>query len=720
MPTFTFEGFTEGSLVALSAAQGAQGAAGSVPGWRLSNMNSATIDFTTETQTEVVAPAGVWFEAGSYSGFNVSEDLTTDQTYDPSEHGIFHAWDFDDAGTFNTVLNMPTAWNNKNVDYGKRVYHVFDTPGTYSVTLWAVDSEGNVGVRTKDVVVQDPAVLYSGSRTICVSNQSDWTGAPAGAQQVTSLSAAQSAFAALGQTGRILLKRGETYNEQVRWTTGMANWHVGAYGPGSTKPVVTTVGNNTIFAGSSNSASNPADIIHWGIRFAGDWDATQEVGDPRGSPVSYNNNQNVTGYHYILYDCEVAGMRWYMPFAIQAANGGISAVVDCEITSWQDYGITHVPISVDGLRLAVVGCDIHQPENACAGHQGKNGRHNDHGPIRLEWVEEVILSATSMYSANSWFGGTATQPCIRLTSNQSGSPATGFKTNANRVACEGGFEVFYHKGYLDTLQHVPGNHVFDMLLIVADYSTKTAMDMRYGGLTIRNVLAAFPAMSSLTDFRSDAFIVSDNSGSTTANTNAVRRLTHSTVLNLSSQETWGELNTGVTVTYSDNVNHQPNRSVTPDAPVDLTQTIAGFTTRNRGIRNSLPSPSASINLANNASTTFSYPAGTSASDFVSTDNHTINIGGGSGSYYTVGRGDIEVSFGGSNITVTNRSGGTLSGTAYLMLSQATRTTDTAYGSPSTVPLPVPTAAPTAPLTNGVPNPYAQFDTTIRTRARGAV
>src|SRR6056297_1192987 len=117
---------------------------------------SATIDFTTVEPAELVAPVGIWFEATDLQGFAVSEPGLSEGPYDPTAHDITYIWDFDDPGTFTAPLNIPAVWNNKGIDYGKKVYHVFDTPGTYVVRLWAIDREGVTGERTVSIVVRDP------------------------------------------------------------------------------------------------------------------------------------------------------------------------------------------------------------------------------------------------------------------------------------------------------------------------------------------------------------------------------------------------------------------------------------------------------------------------------------------------------------------------------------------------------------------------------------
>src|SRR6056297_317505 len=286
MPIFTVEGFTEGSLVAMSAAQGTQGAAGSVPEWRLSNMNTATLDIARIEPAELVAPAGIWFEATDLQGFAVSEPGPGEGPYDPTAHDITYIWDFDDPGTFTAPLNIPTVWNNKGIDYGKKAYHVFDTPGTYVVRLWAIDREGVTGERMIPVTVLDPDEVYPGVRTICVSNQGDFTGAPAGARTVFTLAAARDSYRALSQTGRILLRRGETF-EFSYFITGQSNHRVGAFGPsGEAKPICRpptpsagSTGWGTVF--NFQNANTIADAAFYDLDFQGDWDGTKETGDPR-------------------------------------------------------------------------------------------------------------------------------------------------------------------------------------------------------------------------------------------------------------------------------------------------------------------------------------------------------------------------------------------------------------------------------------------------------
>ena len=88
-------------------------------------------------------------------------------------------------------------------------------------------------------------------------------------------------------------------------------------------------------------------------------------------------------------------------------------------------------------------------------------------------------------------------------------------------------------------------------------------------------------------------------------------------------------------------------------------------------------------------TTIGYPTGTSAADFSAGGRHTVQIGGDD--YFFSYRGEVSLSFGASDITITNISGQDW-GTGQMIrigLDQDTLTTNSIYESPATAPLPKP-------------------------------
>lgn len=725
----SFSGFPTGSAVSISAAQGANTASGSVETWG-QQVNLASLSIMQITPDELVAPVGIWFEATDLSGFSATGPVAG-EVYDPSAHEVTYIWNFDDPGSFATPLNMPSQWNDKNVDYGKKAYHVFDTAGTYQVRLFAVDATGTTGERIVDVVVQDPDTLYAGSRTICVSQAGNFSGAPAGANTVTSLSAAVSALQSLGMTGRILLRRGETFVGKTNIDDPMQNFRLGAFGSGA-KPVLQP----PAIGPSINSAAilefrngnGVSDSTIYGLRFQGDWDAARETGDPRTSPMLVNTH-NTDGWNLLTYQCEFDGCAGLSP-ATGANISYTSAVVDCDITNWQDYGIRIGGFAYNpNSRFALVGSALHQKQDACKGGHGKVGLGNDHGPFRYSDVMQVIVSACDFYTANSWPGGV--QPCLRFAQGGNGSPTGNYFLNANRLACEGGGTIGGIDGQNDGAPEMPGNHLIDMFLFVNDYDTREMFGSAYGGTTLRNGIFALMDITESPTFSSNSSFlnfVTDNPQA--GNENAPVNVYNCSFLNLKTDEA-PSLEQGLTanfnnVVFENNVHHAPFQPipVTNDAPIDLATAINGFQPRNRGIRSGPEKVLATLGSAvpNGGTTTMAYPAGTSGSDYSASGRHTVLINGGD--YYFSYRGECSLAFGSGGITITNTSGETWPNGADIRigLDQETLSTDNSYESSGLTPLPKPLAGSSALTTSNGFTAYRTFTGENRSTppSRGAI
>ncbi len=145
------------------------------------------------------APCGVHFDAtGTTWGGHSKVEADLDLEY---------RWDFGDPSCSGDGL-FEASGQRCNEARGFVAAHLYETPGTYSVTLCVADgAEG--ACRSTDVVVSDPDMVYPGTQTVCVSNNGDHSGCPAGARRVSSQSDFDAALSAhLGANKRVLFHRG--------------------------------------------------------------------------------------------------------------------------------------------------------------------------------------------------------------------------------------------------------------------------------------------------------------------------------------------------------------------------------------------------------------------------------------------------------------------------------------------------------------------------------
>ncbi|MCP4176855.1 MAG: PKD domain-containing protein, partial [bacterium] len=132
----------------------------------------------TASSTIGTAPFAVFFDAvdGS-SGVLQPESINGRKEY----ADLFYYWDFGDPGKG----NWPESNKSKNHDIGYVASHVYEDPGTYTVTLTVKNMSGSTYTYTQEITVQDPDIVFSGENTICISSTGSFEGAPAGALQIT-------------------------------------------------------------------------------------------------------------------------------------------------------------------------------------------------------------------------------------------------------------------------------------------------------------------------------------------------------------------------------------------------------------------------------------------------------------------------------------------------------------------------------------------------------
>src|SRR4030065_2651648 len=173
-------------------------------------------------RTSGVAPLAVFFDASATTDTGV-----TNRPF----HDLEYTWSFGDASSGTWASGAQPGVSSKNSATGPVAAHVFETPGTYTVTLTAFDGTNSATTNTT-ITVQDPNTVFAGSNTICFSTSGTFTGCPSGATHTTT-SNFVTAIANQTTSKRLLFRRGETFTEaSTAAITVTGPGIVGAFGIG--------------------------------------------------------------------------------------------------------------------------------------------------------------------------------------------------------------------------------------------------------------------------------------------------------------------------------------------------------------------------------------------------------------------------------------------------------------------------------------------------------
>jgi len=722
-------------------------AGNAVDGWSTGDAGSgppmapnATFSIVLETApSPAVAPHDQWFTVGSISGFTPAAPSGSGNVFDPQAHDITWVWDFGDPGSVpHPSCNLPTAWRDTNAAYGKRVAHVFDGPGTYTVRCFAFDQDGHYGVATAEVTVADPATTYPGNRTICVNPAGDstYTGAPSGSQQVNVAGLTAAIEAVSGQTCRILFKRGATYVGAVPSAFNHANSYYHAYGTGA-DPIIRPA---TDSDGQTFGVRGTVGNKFVGLDFWGRWDVETETGNYASFAGMLFQDSPILIHKCRIRDSDGLVVRQdviYSASLIENWRG--FALIDSGMTATSRYGI--------------VGSALHMSADACQGQynsffDAKLG--NQNGPIRISSPPGLFVSASSIFSNTGWSSNDNTalpltqgnrqqiQSCMRL-GEPSGFNAP-YLNNIERVVCEGGNISLAVRN--NTGSH-PSNYILDKVILMpgADGISLAPVDLT-GGTTMRNVLVWMPNVpvpkASTRSFLVDR--VNNTNGAADRRVRVYGCTFYSALTsanqggpagsgadrsNLTLQDEVDDFETAMTdFTEENNVVHCPaqNVAITTAAPVEMVA-IPGLTTLYRGPRWNFPPTSTTLgaDVPNGGTVTFAYPDDTTLHpNGQETDQAYFLAEPGNGEHMlgTTGdwepfdnlprrsaRGEFSVSFGASNITVTNTSGQTWTAGRTLRLLLDRRNDIggplTVHASPATVEVPLPIAGSPALAAAGV-------------------
>lgn len=721
MPDFTFRGFTAGSVVAISAALGAQSDTASVQNWEQPNL--ASLEILTRSAASRVAPTGVWCEAVNISGFDVAGGPAVGEIYDPSFHEITFVWTVRGRplSAFTAPGNMVTGWNDPNVAYGKKVAFLFPDPGTYTVDLWAIDGQGTTGVAEVDIVVTDPDEAYPGTRTICYSDTpgETWAGEVPGCQRVTSMSALASALNDNTEK-RVLFKRGSTVADaNIDISGNRRPAFVGAWGSGA-NPALQPAPRDEIIRVQSSGSDNLSEMVIDSIDFVGRWDAATETGYPSETPIHFLSQ---TGHlHLTIANSRFDGFSnvW---LAVGGGHTGTTIVANTVCTNWRDYGYFVHPVSFENTILAFIGCCTAQHMDAMNGAPDgvgdpKNGFYNTHGPLRYADHTDVYIGQSDFFSRNGWSAlapDNGDQPCIRANTTVKADRSM----TIDRSVLEGGFQIIALEGANGSNNEIPGNYLIDKCLLIATAKTILMVKVEYGGTTMRNVLGIVPNVPLYHFWVAPVQYFVDNT--IADNLDDPQAIYSSTFVNLRNAanddgDSWqiAQNQAGFSnLTLENNVLHGPDLDTptTPHAPIDLSQTIGGVTPRYKGVLfNPFGEESGSASVGNGSSFTLAYPAGTNQAYWqalpASDRRHAIQFGSND---YHAELDEMTVSFEAGAIRITNTSGESWAGSYILKLdrSSALPPLDAAGANPATLPLPVPASGSAALSGSGLG--YTAYD-----------
>lgn len=162
---------------------------------------------------------------------------TAENTQTKAFRNLDYRWTFGDPA--GGALWGYGAQNNlsKNVASGPVAAHVFETPGTYTITL--IISDGGISTPTTttvDITVTDPDTVtaLSGANVIAVAQDGDFTGAPAGSTHVTTGDQVTALANISATKHKLLFKRGNTFTTTGEYDATLAGpIIVGAWGSGA-------------------------------------------------------------------------------------------------------------------------------------------------------------------------------------------------------------------------------------------------------------------------------------------------------------------------------------------------------------------------------------------------------------------------------------------------------------------------------------------------------
>lgn len=519
MPTFRLGNIPLGSRLKGTVSQGGVSVGFDILEWGLGSGGVGTdASFTIErvhspADADLVAPSSNWFRATNYSGFAVTPaNDDAGNVWDPAQTHLTHIWTFPDEGYTHLVTpNIPDAWKDRTVAYGRKVNFVFTTPGAKTVSCFVFDEEGNYATATYTfnnsggdaAEIQDPDTFFSGNKTICFSQDGNFTAAPTGSDNLTTIGAIGNRLVTRANGGdtfcRVLLRRGEVYENlgSIANSSGgpVRGVYYGCYGNPSDPPPkvkVTSGGAMFNFGGNLNRYAVLSDID-----MEGGWDSTREIGYTTGWTTG------VGGAWYapclvLLHRVRISG---FDSAGIMHREGGTSNRVlhDVDITNWHSYAFFITEANGAIRPVGMINCDFHQHVDALTGiNQGTSRQEptnfgNLHS-FRWSNAQTTYISRTSFFGRNKW---STSSPADYISTPPTAAPeGIRFGTvNAppvlnfhvfERVHFECGFQLAQN-GNNGPTTNGHKNMVFDKILQSGTWLENSTISTVYEAVEFRNI-----------------------------------------------------------------------------------------------------------------------------------------------------------------------------------------------------------------------------------------
>lgn len=474
MPTFSFEGFTIGSPVNLSATQGAETVNGSVQTWGQeggTGSGTATIDIA-QTDSVITQYDSVRFLPTGWADFDTpGTHAPSGNIYQPRMHDIVYLWDTGKTGDFNSPQNLLAAHKSRQYHQGPVCMVCFDTPGVHTVRLYAYEpSSGKYGIATTTVTVNSADSEFPGNQTICIrSNGGSAAGIPAGAQVYeldpgNIFNGSHPAWTSNrgGAKKRFLFEGGATFDIQItdsasNVTDGIM---IGSYGTGKATTYRTSGQTFNFFGGWTEVASGvPKRALINNMRVTGNFDPTTHTG----------NTSDVVGTgggtHLVVHNCEVDGIGGNCFILIGGSSLNTYFHLD-------DTVVTRIggqyPIYTDDFThpdnsCGITGCRVlRDPQsNFDEGFSGLNGQQR--APFRLNGHAYCTMQATEV------FQNTGDQPCVKL-AERGDTPGGIYTVHGCTLESAIGLCMRYK---FNAATHVHSNLIFRQNILISGHSTTT-------------------------------------------------------------------------------------------------------------------------------------------------------------------------------------------------------------------------------------------------------